>query len=252
MTTTDRRDGARSAIVVAAARLLQEQGPSAVTTRAVAEAAGVQAPTLYRLFGDKDGLLEAVAEHVMAGFVAAKATTIRAAAAEDVDPLEDLREGWRTQVAFGVANPGLFRLFSEPERVRHSPAAEAGRRVLEARVRRVAATGRLRVSEQRAVGLIQAAGIGAIMTLLSVPPERRDPGLADDIYEAVLRQLLSDAPPPADTGPAAAAVALRAVTPQLDALSSAERQVLAEWLDRIVEGATREGVPAPGPVGSTA
>ncbi|WP_338419811.1 TetR family transcriptional regulator [Streptomyces klenkii] len=33
-----------------------------MTTRAVAAAAGVQAPAIYRLFGDKDGLLEAVAE----------------------------------------------------------------------------------------------------------------------------------------------------------------------------------------------
>ncbi|MDQ2795770.1 MAG: TetR/AcrR family transcriptional regulator, partial [Actinomycetota bacterium] len=43
-----------------AARLLQEEGPAAVTTRGVALAAGVQAPAVYRLFGDKDGLLEAV------------------------------------------------------------------------------------------------------------------------------------------------------------------------------------------------
>ena len=51
---------------------------AAVTTRAVADAAGVQAPTLYRLFGDKDGLMEAVAEHVMAAFVHAKAERERA------------------------------------------------------------------------------------------------------------------------------------------------------------------------------
>jgi hypothetical protein len=43
------------------------------------------------------------------------------------------------------------------------------RRVLESRVHRVAVTGRLGVSEQRAVNIIQAAGIGAIQTLLSTP-----------------------------------------------------------------------------------
>jgi AcrR family transcriptional regulator len=36
-------------------------GRRAVTTRAVAAGAGVQAPTIYRLFGDKDGLLDALA-----------------------------------------------------------------------------------------------------------------------------------------------------------------------------------------------
>jgi AcrR family transcriptional regulator len=40
-----------------------------VTTRAVAEAAGVQAPTIYRLFGDENGLLDAVAEHGFASYL---------------------------------------------------------------------------------------------------------------------------------------------------------------------------------------
>jgi AcrR family transcriptional regulator len=33
-------------------------------------AAGVQPPAIYRFFGDKDGLLEAVAEHGYATFIA--------------------------------------------------------------------------------------------------------------------------------------------------------------------------------------
>src|ERR1700710_1853188 len=125
------RADTRSKIVDVAARLLHEHGPSAVTTRGVAEAAGVQAPTIYRLFGDKDGLLEAVAEHVMASFVSAKAETVEAARAADVDPLDDLREGWQAQIEFAVANPTLFRLLSDPSRVLHSPAARSGRQVLE-------------------------------------------------------------------------------------------------------------------------
>ena len=59
-------------------RLLRDEGPGAVTTRGVAQAAGVQAPAIYRLFGDKDGLLEAVAESVMSSFVAAKASVVEA------------------------------------------------------------------------------------------------------------------------------------------------------------------------------
>ncbi|MGI8416298.1 MAG: TetR family transcriptional regulator, partial [Nakamurella sp.] len=62
--------------------------------RGVAEAAGLQAPTLYRLFGDKDGLLDAVAEHVMATYVSVKAAIVEAATADDADPLDDLRAGW--------------------------------------------------------------------------------------------------------------------------------------------------------------
>lgn len=218
----------------AAAHLMREQGASAVTTRGVAQAAGVQAPTIYRLFGDKDGLLEAVAEHVMSAFVSEKSAVVDAAAVDGVDPLDDLRDGWFTHLAFGLANPAVFRLLSDPDRVLRSPAAELGRGVLEARVHRVAATGRLQVSERRAVDIVQATGVGAINVLLSTPPEERDPGFAEDLYSGVLSQILTDAPIPTDTGAKSTAVALRALTPQLPALSDAERSVLDEWLDRAI------------------
>ncbi len=48
------REQVRGRVVAAAARLLGEHGAAAVTTRAVAQAAGVQAPTIYRLFGDTE------------------------------------------------------------------------------------------------------------------------------------------------------------------------------------------------------
>lgn len=233
-----RRIDQRTRIIDAAAHLLHEHGPAAVTTRGVAEAAGVQAPAIYRLFGDKDGLLEAVAEHVMATFVSAKAAHVEEVSAANLDPLEDLRAGWMTQIDFGLANPALFRLLSNPERVAQSPAARSGRGVLEARVRRVARTGRLRVSEKRAVNIIQAAGLGTIQSLLATPPEQRDAGLAESMYEAVLRQILTDSPAPSEYGPMATTVAFRAVAPQLDMLSEGEKRLLGEWLDRAVEGLT--------------
>lgn len=229
------RSDTRSKIVDVAARLLREQGPAAVTTRGVAEGAGVQAPTIYRLFGDKDGLLDAVAEHVMATYVSAKAAIVAMASAENVAPLDDLRAGWEMQIDFGVANPTLFGLLSDPGREMRSPAAQSGKHVLESRVHRIAVTGRLRVSEQRAIDLIHAGGTGTVLTILSTPPEQRDPGLAEDMYEAVLRQILTDAPERAKNGSMATAVALRAIAPRLDMLSQAERQLLAEWLDRAID-----------------
>lgn len=225
----------RAKIVDVAARLLHEQGSTAVTTRGVAEAAGVQPPAIYRLFGDKDGLLEAVAEHVMATQATAKAEVVEAAATDGVDPLDDLHAGWDTQIAFGLANPSVFRLLSDPDRVRHSPAARSGRQILASRVHRLAAAGRLRVTEQRATDLIQAAGIGVIQILLSAPATNRDPDLAADMYETVLGQILTEAPEPPDDKPMTAAITFRAVAPQLDRLSDAERQLMTEWLDRAID-----------------
>ncbi|MFZ0090615.1 MAG: TetR/AcrR family transcriptional regulator [Solirubrobacteraceae bacterium] len=231
---TSKRGATEAKIIDAAARLLREHGPTAVTTRRVAEQAGVQPPAIYRLFGDKDGLLEAVAEHVMATFASSKAAIVEAASANNVDPLDDLRAGWRSQIEFGVANPALFRFLSDPTRVARSPGAQSGKRVLEARVHRVAAAGRLRVSEPRAVGMIQAAGIGVIQTLLATPPEHHDPDLADAMYDAVLAQILTDAPDLPEGGPMATTVTFRALAPDLTMLSNAERQLLDDWLARVV------------------
>jgi len=226
----------RAKLVEVAAELLSEHGPAAVTTRGVAEAAGVQPPTIYRLFGDKDGLLDAVAEHAAASFVAAKADIARTAAAEGVDPLEDLRTAWYSQVDFAVANPAVFQLLSDPARVLRSPAARAGRSVLAARVHRLAVAGRLRVEEARCVDLIYSAGTGVIQTLLGTPPEQRDPGLAGAMWEAVLGRVLDDAGgsgPEATDGGAATRVAFQALAHRLPALTGAERSLLVEWLARV-------------------
>ena len=216
-------------------RLLQESGPTAVTTRGVADAAGVQPPAIYRLFGDKNGLLDAVAEQVLATSVAAKAGAADAAAATGDDPLTDLRDGWRTQVEFGVANPDVFRLLSDPERLLRSPAARRGLLVLEARVHRLAVAGRLRVPEPRAVGLIQVAGTGAVLTLLSTPAAERDPGLADAVLEAVLQQILTEPAVREDDPVRAATIAFRAVAEDVHPMSSAERGLLLDWLDRAID-----------------
>ncbi|NQX18119.1 TetR/AcrR family transcriptional regulator [Rathayibacter sp. VKM Ac-2857] len=229
----------RGRIVDAAARLLREDGPAGVTTRGVAEAAGLQAPAIYRLFGDKDGLLEAVAEHVLTSWVAEKAAVVEEAAAGDVDPVDDLRAGWAAQIEFGVANPSLFRLLSDPARTAVSPAARSGKKVLASRVRRVAAAGRLRVPEERAVGLIQAAGTGVVTTLLSSPAAERDAGLADAAFEAVLARILTGHPEPAEDAPLAAVVAVRALAPRLADLRPAERELLRDWLDRVLDGGVR-------------
>ena len=226
--------GARERIVAVASRLLQEHGPTGVTTRAVATGAGVQAPAIYRLFGDKDGLLEAVAEQAVADFASSKRALIDAAAAEGTDPVEDLHAGWSMQIEFGLANPALFALTTVPGRAQRSPAARAALEVLRARIRRVAAAGRLRVGEERAVDLIRAAGSGAVIALLSKPDGERDPALADEIYAAVLRQILTDAPDVPERNTVGAAIALRAQADGLTALSPSERLLLAEWLDRVI------------------
>ncbi len=221
----------RSRITEAAALLLREGGVHAVTTRAVANAAGVPTPTIFRIFGDKDGLMDAVAEHVMATYVAAKAEV---ACREDGDPVDDLREAWRSHIDFGLTNPDLFVLLSTPGRVARSPATAAGAGVLEARVRRLAESGLLAVPEPQAVELIHAAGTGAVLALLQQPAESRDTSLADTMLEAVLRAFLTTTPSLSASNLAPLAIAFRTAVPHIPGLTDGERQLLTEWLDRTI------------------
>ena len=217
---------ARERILAAAAALVASGGSEAATTRAVAAAAGVQAPTLYRLFGDKDGLMAAVAEQVMTAFVAAKAQT----AAED-DPVLELRLGWDDYIAFGLSHPAIFALMNSATKPGLSSATAAGLAVLARRVHRVARAGRLRVTEERAVDLIHACGTGAVMALIAKPPDARD-DLAAAAREAVMAAILDEPRP--ETGAATAmATGLRATLQDLPDLTPGERHLLDELLQRI-------------------
>ncbi|WP_375481000.1 TetR/AcrR family transcriptional regulator [uncultured Jatrophihabitans sp.] len=234
MTDVGARD-VRAVLVDVAGQVLREHGAAGLTTRRVAERAGVQAPTIYRVFGDKDGLLDAVAEQAMATFVAEKATTAVQAADGDVDPVADLWVGWRTYLDFGLVNPALFALLSDPDRARRSSAVRSGQAVLAARVHRVALAGRLQVGESEAVELIHAAGTGAVLALLAGPAGDRDPRRFDALFGVVLARIVADVDPPDAREVLAPVVAVRALAPQLDTLTETERGLLVEWLNRVVD-----------------
>ncbi|MGW2053884.1 TetR/AcrR family transcriptional regulator [Streptomyces sp. NPDC001840] len=231
------REQTRQRVIDAAIDLLTRGGRDAVTTRAVADAAGLQPPAIYRLFGDKDGLLDAVAEHGFAAFLATKHI--------DPDPrdlIEDLRAGWDVAVEFGLANPVLYTLmYGEPTRA-GSAAFKAGMEILMGRIRRLAAGGWLRVDEELAAQIVHATARGAVLTWLSLPEHRRDPALLTTLRESMVGAVTNQQPAVRDAGPAGAARALRAALPEQMALSGAERRLLKEWLDRLAadEGAAAD------------
>lgn len=223
----------RQRIITEAARLLAAGGRDAVTTRAVSSAAGVQPPTLYRLFGDMHGLFDAVAAHGFATYLDQKVNRPPAD-----DPVDDLRAGWDQHVAFGVSNPELYALmYGQPRPDRQFEAAVKAAEVLHGLVERVAAAGRLRIEVEAAAQLIHAAGRGVTMALIATPPQQRDPELSDRAREAVLTAVTVEGRKRSGgRKPTAAshAIALKAALPALDGpLSEAERGLLSEWLDRI-------------------
>ena len=237
--TATGRDRTRATIVEVAAAMLATGGREAVSTRAVAAAAGTQAPTIYRLFADKEGLLDAVAEYGFASYLAEKPVPRPAD-----DPIQDLRAGWDLHIGFGLANPALFCLmYGEPKPGHRPSAAVAAFRVLEARVRSIAAAGRLEVSEHLAADMVHAAGCGTVMTLLAIPEDERDPELSGATFDALIAAITSGQPAPDAPGPVPAANTLRAELSNLTVLTDGERHVFREWLDRIVAGRDSRAKP---------
>ncbi|MFG3206727.1 TetR/AcrR family transcriptional regulator [Streptomyces sp. NPDC048192] len=233
MPVRDTADGARRRIIEAAVELLESGGPAAVSTRAVAAAAGMQPPAIYRHFGDKDGLLEAVAEHGYTEFLETKRAHLDPA---PKDPVEELRRAWDIVVEFGVSRPELFALMNRVTGSEANAAHRAGLEILRDRVRRLAAAGWLRVDEELAAQIIQATGQGAVATWHSTPAERRDPALLAVLRESMISAVTRAEPlvPTAETGPAPAARALRAaLTGGTGVLSDAEERLLSEWLTRL-------------------
>ncbi|GGQ13780.1 TetR/AcrR family transcriptional regulator [Streptosporangium pseudovulgare] len=221
------REQTRRRVIDVAIDLLERGGRDAITTRAVADAAGLQPPALYRLFGDKEGLLDAVAEHGFTRFLAAKHID-----PDPQDPIGELRAGWDTAVEFGLANPALYALmYGEP--ARSTTAFRVGLQLLMDRIRRLAVAGRLRVREDLAAQIIHATARGAVLTWLSLPEPQRDPALLLALREAMIATVTNDEPAVQEQGPVGAARALRAALPDQNVLSHAEQRLLAEWLDRL-------------------
>ena len=121
----ERTEATRSAIVRSAATVLSEQSPD-LRMPAVAQAAGVGVATVYRHFGSKEELLDAVYDHWMQG-----ARRILASAPADREGrLELLAALWREQ----AADEELERAMSI-----YTPAGRSARRRRLARRRQLAA-----------------------------------------------------------------------------------------------------------------
>lgn len=230
-TDTDTDTDTRRAVLDAAAELIASGGTAALTTRAVAAKASIQPPTLYRIFGDKRGLLDAVAQDRLARFVAEKE-----ADQPHPDPVEELRRGWSRYVAFGLENPEVFAIMNEiGSPLAQSPASLAGMAALRRRVAQIARAGRLRVAEERAVALVHASAVGIVTTFLGLPPEERDEKMLALTRDAAIAAIVDERAASQVSGPVSHAIALRAHLDNAEALSPAERALLGEWLERLIE-----------------
>jgi AcrR family transcriptional regulator len=102
----------RRALIDAASRLLESEGPSALSLRAVAREAGVSPAAPYHHFKDKGELLDAVAHEGWALLDEALAK----AKAEAPSPREAMNNLGVAYVCFARENPALYRVMYDTAR----------------------------------------------------------------------------------------------------------------------------------------
>jgi AcrR family transcriptional regulator len=172
-----------TAILDAAAALLEAQGLAGLTTRAVCEAAGVKGPTLYHHFGDKDGLERALIQRGLAEFLQRKRTPPASA-----DPLEQLRFGWDVALEFALKRPALYALFAQHARTQPALMADAYA-LMHARVQRLVDMGRFHSPVDLAAQAVFAASQGALSLVRNGVARRDVEAVSELIFNAVVNEL---------------------------------------------------------------
>jgi AcrR family transcriptional regulator len=240
-------DDQREHILSAAVNLLTEVGPDGLSTRAVAAAAGVQTPTLYRLFADKDGLLDALATFGFESYLAEKR-----AFEPSENPVDDLRRGWDVHVEFGLANPAIYTLMYGSARPGRQPAAAAeNRAIMRGMLERANTQGLLRVPIEVAMVSIEASTTGAVLLLLTRPEQARRAELIRPLRDIVLSAVTEEPTPRSDdrspiADRAQSLLGIATPTGDSDPLADAgfsvfEAGLLREWLARLEAHRGRQG-----------
>ncbi|MBE1501491.1 AcrR family transcriptional regulator [Amycolatopsis lexingtonensis] len=216
----------RDRLLLAAGQLLHEAGDGPVSTRAICERAGVQAPTLYHHFGSKQGLLDAVVNYGFTQYVQAPDA--------GGDPVDRIREGWDRHVEYGLAHPAFYvLLYGQIEPGVPCNLTSSAEAMLLELFTPLAREGRLRVEAAEAARQFAAANSGVTLSLIAQPEDSRDLGMSAQVRESVLAGLLAEEPAGGSSVGALAVALSTALADDVDALTTTERQMLREWLHRI-------------------
>jgi AcrR family transcriptional regulator len=199
-------------ILAAAARLFVELGIESVSTRRIAQAAGISQTSLYVYFPTKAAILEALCHRCFSKLV----ELFRQEAEGGGGPLEQLRRLMRTYVRFGVEHADEYRLafmvkqkqlagdhpadlaaLFEPGAAREglSPGMQCFL-MMQDRFAELSGAGRLRLDPRLAAQGAWAAGHGLVTLLITMSefPWAPFDGLLDAVIDIQLHGALEASP----------------------------------------------------------
>lgn len=220
----------RTALLAAAEAQLVAATDGDIATRAVCEAVGVTQPVLYRIFGDKRGLLDALADAGLERYAQRKAEL-----EVSDDPIADLRRGWNDHVAFAENNSALYRLMFAPRPWAKNSAREGVMALLRRTLSRCAAAGVLRVEIDLAAEMLLAANVGLALNQMAAPTPHESARASHQLRDAVLDFILVAGTLTERPDPGAGARQQIRAQLQIDppgALVPEEIALMQVWLDR--------------------
>lgn len=178
---------ARRRLLKAARTLLSTVGPQGATARAICDAAGVRAPTLYYYFGDLPRLHRAAVNasflEIMAGYRRLSRSSGAVAA---------VQQAWHAFLHFARAEPLMARLLIQSVIAGHMPPAlHLTLTRLRGDMDKLAASGDLSVPPSVAVGMLWTASVGAVSLASGENVDEAAFGeIADALLDAVMAGLL--------------------------------------------------------------
>ncbi len=186
------RTDAQRAILDATEALLVEDGYEQFSMRRLVERCGYTAPTIYRYFGDKRGLIDALLEERIRRLL----SRFRGIPSER-DPVETVRALAEEFVRFGLENPTHYRLLTayRPESEPRPPAAEEAEAFFEQPLEVLIRDGRLVTKDlEEAKQCLWALLHGVISLRTSRPDYAWSSSLLATSLQALLHGLVRAAP----------------------------------------------------------
>jgi AcrR family transcriptional regulator len=191
-TGRSRVDDTRAALLAAAHDLLATEGPTALTVRRIAAAAGVSTMNVYSRFGGKDGVLD---ELFVDGF--RRLTAKMEASPSGGDPMADLRQCGACYRQFALDNPTYYSLMFDRVVPDFEPSDAAVTTALgslgelAARVQRAMDAGALRPDDAFTVAsALWACEHGLVSLELRMADERGEPFDWDVIAPLAVKAML--------------------------------------------------------------
>jgi AcrR family transcriptional regulator len=194
----------REKILDAASQLFTAEGIENVSIRKVADRIEYSPSTIYLYFKDKDELLATICQETFAQLSA----RLRKLVAQQSDPIQALRAGFRCYIEFGIQHPHhyhvTFSLPNKPQGIRTSAGAVAAADecfdILRQGLRAAMEAGRIRQTDLETVSLISWMFLHGVVSILSnchdpnQMPAKPRLDVVSEAIEQLLRSLRPDSP----------------------------------------------------------